>query len=279
MSAAVLKSMDISCVRAYFTTEPDIVQCGDGTRSYEEAIVRLIDQNAWSYDNVKSIMRKLINEYETAPESAYAAFYALCTYYRRHNHKAEFNELLNEAKSEFREKISYSFLRLMCRNLLDPNDLTILEEADRLSDPQVMGYNYGVEHFFAECVAAACEKEPSHAKYFVTEYLDDAIARVNDAVKQSAGYPKFYVTRARLQNIKAIYADVEDRDAYFKQSQNDVEIAISKETDKAKKKYGNNFFFISDEPYRDIVFKGVDAPYLSKFYDNTLSCYSYAKSL
>ncbi|MDE6686770.1 MAG: aminotransferase class I/II-fold pyridoxal phosphate-dependent enzyme, partial [Lachnospiraceae bacterium] len=28
-----------------------------------------------------------------------------------------------------------------------------------------------------------------------------------------------------------------------------------------------------------IVFKGVDAPYISKFYDNTLSCYSYSKSM
>jgi len=27
------------------------------------------------------------------------------------------------------------------------------------------------------------------------------------------------------------------------------------------------------------VFAGVDAPYVSKFYDNTLSCYSYSKSL
>ncbi len=234
MGSSVLKTPDISCVREYLTTEPDIVNSGDGTRAYEEAIVRLIDKNPWTYDNVRTIMRSLMNENEAHPDLAYAAFYALCTYYRRHSHKAEYNELLNDAKPEFREKISYAFLRLMCRKMIDPHDWTILEEADRLSDPQVMGYNYGVEHCFAEYVAAACEKEPAHAKYFVTEYLEDAITRVNDAIKQSAGYPKFYVTRARLQNIKAIYADVEDRDAYFKQSQNDIEIAISKETDKAK---------------------------------------------
>lgn len=46
-----------------------------------------------------------------------------------------------------------------------------------------------------------------------------------------------------------------------------------------QKEYGHDIFIISDEPYRDIVFDGVDAPYVSKFYDNTLSCYSYAKSL
>lgn len=43
--------------------------------------------------------------------------------------------------------------------------------------------------------------------------------------------------------------------------------------------YCHDIFLISDEPYREIVFEGVDAPYVSKFYDNTLSCYSYSKSL
>lgn len=46
-----------------------------------------------------------------------------------------------------------------------------------------------------------------------------------------------------------------------------------------QKEYGHDIFLISDEPYREIVFNGADAPYVSKFYDNTLSCYSYSKSL
>lgn len=46
-----------------------------------------------------------------------------------------------------------------------------------------------------------------------------------------------------------------------------------------QKEYGHDIFLISDEPYRDIVFDGVDAPYISKYYDNALSCYSFAKSL
>lgn len=45
------------------------------------------------------------------------------------------------------------------------------------------------------------------------------------------------------------------------------------------KEYGHDIFLISDEPYREIVFDGVDAPYVSAFYPNTFSCYSYSKSL
>lgn len=46
-----------------------------------------------------------------------------------------------------------------------------------------------------------------------------------------------------------------------------------------QEEYGHDIFLISDEPYREIVFAGVDSPYPSKFYDNTLSCYSFSKSL
>lgn len=49
--------------------------------------------------------------------------------------------------------------------------------------------------------------------------------------------------------------------------------------ERKQQEYGHDIFIISDEPYREIVFEGVDAPYVSKFYDNTLSCYSYSKSL
>lgn len=46
-----------------------------------------------------------------------------------------------------------------------------------------------------------------------------------------------------------------------------------------QKEYGHDIFLISDEPYREIVFSGVETPYVSSFYDNSISCYSYSKSL
>ncbi len=43
--------------------------------------------------------------------------------------------------------------------------------------------------------------------------------------------------------------------------------------------YGHDIYLISDEPYREIVFDGVEAPCVSCFYDNTIMCYSFSKSL
>lgn len=46
-----------------------------------------------------------------------------------------------------------------------------------------------------------------------------------------------------------------------------------------EKEYGHAVFIISDEPYREIAFAGVKVPYVSRYYANTISCYSYSKSL
>ena len=43
--------------------------------------------------------------------------------------------------------------------------------------------------------------------------------------------------------------------------------------------FGHDIWLISDEPYREIVFGGGEAPYVSSFYPRTLSCYSFSKSL
>ena len=44
------------------------------------------------------------------------------------------------------------------------------------------------------------------------------------------------------------------------------------------KEYGHPIFIISDEPYREIAYEGYEVPYVTKYYENTLVCYSYSKS-
>lgn len=48
---------------------------------------------------------------------------------------------------------------------------------------------------------------------------------------------------------------------------------------KKQAEYGHDIFLLSDEPYRELLFSGIECPYVSKFYDNTISCYSFSKSL
>ena len=43
--------------------------------------------------------------------------------------------------------------------------------------------------------------------------------------------------------------------------------------------YGHVIYLIADEPYRELVYSDVNVPYLMNYYENTLVCYSYSKSL
>lgn len=46
-----------------------------------------------------------------------------------------------------------------------------------------------------------------------------------------------------------------------------------------QKEFGTVIYLISDEPYRELAYDGVEVPYLTKYYDNTVVGYSYSKSL
>lgn len=43
--------------------------------------------------------------------------------------------------------------------------------------------------------------------------------------------------------------------------------------------FGTQIYLISDEPYRELAYDGVEVPYLTKYYNNTIVGYSYSKSL
>ena len=49
--------------------------------------------------------------------------------------------------------------------------------------------------------------------------------------------------------------------------------------DAKQKEYGTEIFIISDEPYRELAYDGVEVPYITKYYNNTIVGYSFSKSL
>lgn len=47
----------------------------------------------------------------------------------------------------------------------------------------------------------------------------------------------------------------------------------------ASARFHQPIYLITDEPYREIVFSGATVPFMTKYYKNTLVCYSWSKSL
>ncbi|MBO4898955.1 MAG: pyridoxal phosphate-dependent aminotransferase [Lachnospiraceae bacterium] len=156
------------------------------------------------------------------------------------------------------------------------------------------GMNYTAEHLFMTTGAAGAV---AHAARAVTKPGDEVITF-------APFFPEYiqYINRTGAK-LKIVQADTEnfqiDFDA-FRSAFTDKTAAVlintpnnpsgamySEETlktlsgimRKMQDKYDHEIFLLSDEPYREIVFDGKTCPYPAKFYENTLTCYSYSKSL
>lgn len=54
---------------------------------------------------------------------------------------------------------------------------------------------------------------------------------------------------------------------------------LSRILEAAQERFGTEIFLISDEPYRELVYDGINPALPVNYYDNTIVCYSWSKSL
>jgi aspartate aminotransferase len=80
------------------------------------------------------------------------------------------------------------------------------------------------------------------------------------------------------KNTKAIIVNSPNNPSGVVYSEETI-LKLTKILKEKSSEYGHPIYLISDEPYREIAYKGVEVPYLTKYYDNTFVCYSYSKSL
>jgi len=59
----------------------------------------------------------------------------------------------------------------------------------------------------------------------------------------------------------------------------EVIVSVTELLKKKQLEYGKPIYLIVDEPYRELVYDGVEVPFLMNYYDNTIVCYSYSKAL
>lgn len=156
------------------------------------------------------------------------------------------------------------------------------------------GMNYESKHIFMTSGAAGAV---AHAIRCVTEPGDEVLTfapyfpEYNPYINQTGAVLK--VVPANTKNFQINFEAFEemltDKVAaiLINTPNNPSGIVYSTETitklaeilRQKQQEFGHDIFLVSDEPYREIIFKGVDAPFVSKFYDNTITCYSFSKSL
>ncbi len=80
------------------------------------------------------------------------------------------------------------------------------------------------------------------------------------------------------ENTKAIIINSPNNPSGVVYSEQTI-IALCSLLNKKSAEYAHPIYLIADEPYRELVYSGVEVPYLMNYYHNTLVCYSYSKSL
>lgn len=55
--------------------------------------------------------------------------------------------------------------------------------------------------------------------------------------------------------------------------------AIGEILEKKQKEFGTSIYLVTDEPYRELAFDGIEVPWVPDYYRNTIVGYSYSKSL
>ena len=85
--------------------------------------------------------------------------------------------------------------------------------------------------------------------------------------------------KAINQNTKAIIVNSPNNPSGVVFSGDTIE-KLSAVLSKAQEKYGKDIYIIADEPYRELVYtEGLTVPFIPNYYNNTIVCYSFSKSL
>ena len=172
--------------------------------------------------------------------------------------------------------------------------LPVFKESVAASLNRRFGMNYTPEYIFPtsgaagalahalRCVTRPGDEVLTFAPYF-PEYgpyvnLTGAVLKVVPADTESFQINFEKLAEMLNENTAAVLINTPNNPSGAVYSAETLEKLAKLLTDR-QQEYGHEIFIISDEPYREIVFDGAELPYVSKFYGNTLSCYSYSKSL
>ena len=80
------------------------------------------------------------------------------------------------------------------------------------------------------------------------------------------------------ENTKAIIVNSPNNPTGVIYSEDSI-IKLAKLLSEKSKEYNHPIYIVCDEPYREIAYDNIVVPHIPNYYDNTILCYSYSKSL
>jgi len=136
------------------------------------------------------------------------------------------------------------------------------------------------------CLKAVVENDEDEVIAFAPFFTEYRVFIENAGAKIVISKPvekTFMIDIADLEgkineNTKAVIVNSPNNPSGVVYSEDTVK-ALCELLRRKSEEYGKVIYLIADEPYRELVYSDVEVPYIMNYYDNTLVCYSYSKSL
>lgn len=201
--------------------------------------------------------------------------------------------------------VPQEFTDLMIRMLQEKNSMELHGYSPSLGIPSVkekiaaslerrFGMPYRAEHIFptsgaagaiahaVRCVAEPGDEVLTFAPYFPEygPYINLTGAKLKVVPADTESFQINFEAFAEMltERVMAVLINTPNNPSGAVYSTETIQ-KLAEILKEKSKKYGHKIYLISDEPYREILFEGVDAPYVAKYYEDTLTCYSFSKSL
>lgn len=153
-------------------------------------------------------------------------------------------------------------------------------------DPNLIYMTCGAAASLTSCLRALVESEEDECIAFAPFFTEYRVFVENAGGKFVVSMPEEKTFAIDLADFAA-KINVHTKAVIVNSPNNPSGVVYSAKTIKGmcdilrqkQEEYGHDIYLIADEPYRELVYADVEVPYLMNYYDNTLVCYSYSKSL
>lgn len=191
-----------SCSETYSPVEQDLIKTlselrDDTQREYEIIIGDLVSSNKGNLGSFK----KILEDESQAENIRYAAFFAICTLYRRSKEFTWYGKCLERYEDEFKAFRSFDHLKAMYLVEIATSKTKMLDAVEAAEKAvNANDNNAGFLHSFAVVIARGFEES-----YFNREENGDLLVQgikaSDKAIRLTPEYAKFYSTQGRLQDI------------------------------------------------------------------------------
>ena len=174
-----------------------------------------------------------------------------------------------------------------------PGDLSARNSiAENLNER--FGTNFGAENLYLTCGAAASltislsavvEKDEEVILFapLFPEYTVFVETAGGKPVTVPCSWPDFQIDFEKLSEVlnektAAVIINSPNNPSGAVFSEDSIK-KLSSILSEAEEKFGRKIYLISDEPYRELVYGNTKIPFITDYYNDTIICYSWSKSL